>query len=90
MNYNGEPIEWAMNYGEVKALSADTPTFRNIHIQNVKCESAKKAIELYGLPHHPIDGIVLDNVSITADREGTIDFVEGLRINNFSITITPN
>ncbi len=86
MNYSGEPIERDMNYAERNKLSQDIPTFRNIHIKNVTCASAKKAIELYGLPQNPIKDVTFENIDITAENEGTIDFVENIRLKNISIT----
>lgn len=87
MHYSGEPIENEMNYGTLEKLPKDVPTFRNIYIKNVTCESAKKAIELYGLPQNPIQTIELENIHLQAQNRGTIDHVEGLTIKDFSVKI---
>ena len=87
MNYDGEPIEKEMNYGERKVLSRDIPVFRKIFIENVKCESARRAFQFFGLPQSPIQTVELKNIDITAAGEGTIDFVEGVKLKNFSVKI---
>jgi polygalacturonase len=97
----GEAINFDMYYGGKSALedsggttetnlpsaSEETPQFRDIHIENIICLGAQKAIVLKGLPEMPIRDIILKNVSITAqagvfltDADG-ISF-DGVRIEN--------
>lgn len=50
-------------------VTEETPQFRDIHIEDVICRGAQKAIVLEGLPEMPIRDISLNNVSITS-RDG--------------------
>jgi polygalacturonase len=50
----------------VVAANEETPQFRDIHIENVICRGADKAVVLQGLPEMPVRHIHLRNVSITA------------------------
>jgi len=97
----GDAINFNMYYGgrspldesgttedtSVPAVSEQTPQFRDIHIENVTCRGAQKAVVLQGLPEMPIRNITLKNVSITSrggvfltDADG-ISF-DGVRIEN--------
>ncbi len=48
------------------------PIFRNITIENVKCESAVTALLIQGLPQSPMTGITLRNLNITASDPVTL------------------
>ncbi len=52
-------------------VTEETPIFRNIHLKDVVCRGAKKAIVMLGLPEMPIHHITMENVSVSAD-EGLI------------------
>lgn len=72
MYYEGKA--WDESDNEVKAVppapvDEGTPRFRNIHIRNVHCESAQRAIEMRGLPEMPIENITLEHIRINA-KEG--------------------
>ena len=49
-------------------VSEETPRFRNIHMSNITCEGAKRAMVLRGLPEMPIEAVTLEHVSISADE----------------------
>lgn len=77
---SGDAINFNLYYGGKSPLDDDntqsdasqvavdetTPQFRDIHIENVLCQGADKAVVLQGLPEMPIRDIHLRNVSITA------------------------
>jgi DNA sulfur modification protein DndE len=72
MYYEGKAWDEADN--QIKAVAArpvdeGTPQFRQIHIRNVNCEYAQRAIEMRGLPEMPIENITLENIRIQA-KEG--------------------
>jgi len=54
--------------GNSIAVNEGTPKFRDIHIENVICRGARKAIVLQGLPEMPVRNITLKNVDITAQE----------------------
>jgi len=49
-------------------VSEETPRFRNIHMSNISCEGAKRAMVLRGLPEMPIEAVTLEHASISADE----------------------
>jgi polygalacturonase len=72
MYYEGK--SWEDTDTEVKAVPPEpvdegTPQFRQIHIRNVNCQGAQRAIEMRGLPEMPIEDITLEQIRITA-KEG--------------------
>jgi polygalacturonase len=62
-----------------------TPQFRDIHIENVVCRGAQKAIVLQGLPEMPIQNITLKNVSITAQNGVFVTDAEGIKFENVQV-----
>lgn len=66
-------------------VNEGTPQFRDIHIENVICRGAQKAIVLQGLPEMPIRGITLKNVSITARAGAFVTDADGIKFENVRI-----
>ncbi len=62
-----------------------TPQFRDIHIENVVCRGAQKAIVLQGLPEMPIQNISLKSVSITAQGGVFVTDAAGIEFENTEI-----
>jgi polygalacturonase len=50
------------------AVSEETPRFRNIHMSNITCDGAKRAVVLRGLPEMPIEAVTLEHARISADE----------------------
>ena len=72
MYYGGKsPLDETSGSEKINSppVTEETPQFRDIHIENVICRGAQKAIVLEGLPEMPIRDIFLKNVLITS-REG--------------------
>ncbi|HXT11906.1 MAG TPA: glycoside hydrolase family 28 protein [Candidatus Angelobacter sp.] len=66
-------------------VSEETPQFRDIHIENVICRGAQKAIVLEGLPEMPIRNIELKNISISS-REGVfVTDADGVSFENVHV-----
>jgi polygalacturonase len=55
-----------------------TPRFGGIAISNVSCDGARRAILLNGLPEMPLRDIVMDTVSISAERGALLVNTEGI------------
>jgi polygalacturonase len=62
-----------------------TPQFRDIHIENVVCRGAQKAIVLQGLPEMPLQNITLKNVSITSQKGVFVTDADGIHFENVSV-----
>ena len=89
--YGGKSVTDDMDgieQGTGKALPvADetTPCFRDIHIENIICHGASRALYFNGLPEQPIKNIYLRHVSITADEEGAFNYCEGIHKEDITI-----
>ena len=59
-------------------VTEETPQFRNIHIRNVICNGAARAIFIRGLPEMNVKNIVLEDMVLQAE-EG-LDMTEGSHI----------
>jgi polygalacturonase len=62
-----------------------TPQFRDIHIENVICRGAQKAIVMQGLVEMPIRDIYLKDISITAQRGVFLTDANGIHFENVQI-----
>lgn len=62
-----------------------TPTFRNIHIKNITCSNANRAMYFNGLPENPIEGIHVENAMISARFGGEIKESKNIVLKNIII-----
>lgn len=88
-NIGGEAIRLNMFYSSstVQPLT-DTPAlFRNIHMRNIFCDGAARAIDLIGLPEAAIENISLTDAHITANQGASI--IDGNNIRLRNVTIEP-
>ena len=58
------------------AVNEGTPQFRDIHIENLVCRGARKAVVLQGLPEMPVSNITLKNADFTAQDGGSVTDAE--------------
>ena len=69
MYYGGKsPLDETGGTVETNAspVTEGTPQFKDIHIENVICRGAQRAVVLEGLPEMPIRDIYLKNIAITS------------------------
>lgn len=86
--YGGKSVlESAMVDGVVQPLPVDetTPEFRDIHIRNVVCAGAARAMDFFGLPEMSVRRITIDNCAISANRGIAIRYAEDVRMNGVRI-----
>jgi polygalacturonase len=95
----GDAINFDLYYGGKSALDAsaggtdtnlppvteETPQFRDIHIENIICRGARKAIVLQGLPEMAIRDISLKNVSITSQLGVEVTDADGISFENVHV-----
>jgi polygalacturonase len=85
-------IEFNMFYGmkrpgaDAQPVSDATPSFKNIRISNIACESAQTALIIRGLPEMPIRDVNFDNIQINADKPGEVNHVDGISLKDVQIT----
>ncbi|HEV2693659.1 MAG TPA: glycoside hydrolase family 28 protein [Verrucomicrobiae bacterium] len=99
MDIPSDAINFDMYYGGRSPLDAtagdtdtnpppvteETPQFRDIHIENITCRGARKAIVLEGLPEMAIRDITLKNVSITSQQGVFVTDAENISFENVHV-----
>jgi len=60
-------------------MAEHTPRFKNIFITNVTATGAARAMQIAGLPESPVQDLILDNVTISAEK--------GAKISNANLTM---
>jgi len=65
-----------------------TPTFRNIHIKNISCTNANRAMYFNGLPENQIEGIYVENATISSKKGGEIKESKHIVLKNIVIKQT--
>jgi len=69
-------------------VNETTPTFRNIHIKNISCTNASRAMYFNGLPENPIEGIYVENATISSKLGGEIKESKQIVLKNIVIKQT--
>ncbi|MFJ5625313.1 glycoside hydrolase family 28 protein [Peribacillus loiseleuriae] len=76
---NGVPLPFT------GVIDETTPHIKNITIQNITCEGAKEASFFQGLFESPVDGLVLKNVTVHADKPLYFQYVKNIKMENVKI-----
>jgi polygalacturonase len=73
----------------IPEVTEETPSFKNIFIENVRCNGAGRAVLFQGLPEMNVKNINLENVAVTDAKKGLycID-AERVLMKNVSITVS--
>ncbi|WP_302369384.1 glycoside hydrolase family 28 protein [Bacteroides clarus] len=75
----------------VPAVTEETPSFKNIHISNISCKGAGRAMFLNGLPEMPIENFSVRNMRITDAQKGAfINKMAGVTLENIEIETADN
>ena len=90
--YGGKSAVEVLESGEKVPLKVDplpvdetTPCFRNIHISNLVCSNARRALFFNGIPEMPIDGITLENLDITSQIGAEFVYSRNITLKNVTI-----
>ena len=92
--YGGKSAVEALEDGVQQApgsfpVDETTPAFRDIHISNVVCNGAARAMYFNGLPEMPVKGISISNCSFSSRKGIEIHCSEDVTIDNVKVvTIT--
>lgn len=69
----------------VPEVTIETPQFKDIYIENIMCNGAKRAMYFNGLPEMKIKNVHISNAVIKADKGAEFHQTDGLTINNMQI-----
>lgn len=90
--YGGKSAVEVLESGEVVPAKVEpmpvdetTPCFRNIHVENLVCAGARRALFFNGIPEMPIDGITLKNVDISSKLGAEFVYSKNIVMENVSI-----
>ena len=93
-NIPEEPLLFDLFYGKkgkatadsIPPVSEETPIFRDIHIKDIICRGAGRAMYFNGLPEMKIKNIYIDNVSIINAQSGiVINQADNVAITNTTV-----
>ena len=72
---------------DIAPMPADetTPEFRNIHISDIICSGAARAMYFNGIPEKNISGIEIRNSTIISDKGADIRYSDGVIMENVEI-----
>lgn len=70
---------------EVKPATEETPIFRNFNISNVVCNGAEKGIFVRGLPEMHVQNVVLENMTLQADKGIQVEEASGITFKNINV-----
>ena len=71
--------------GQAFPVDETTPAFRDIHISNVVCAGASRAMYFNGLPEMPVKGIEISDCTITSRTGAEIKWSEDVSLKNVKI-----
>ncbi len=66
-------------------VTGGTPQFRDIRIRNVTCTAAQRAVLMNGLPEMPVQGISLQNVSISSNEGALMIDADSISMDHVSL-----
>lgn len=70
----------------VPPVTEETPCFKNIYLEDITCQGAKRAMYFNGLPEMPIQNVVVKNSLFVADKGADINYSDGITFQNVKIT----
>ncbi len=92
--YGGKSAVKVLESGEVVPAKVDpmpvdetTPCFRNIHVENLTCTNARRAMYFNGIPEMPIDGITLKHIRISASKDAEFYYCKNIHQEDVEIVI---
>lgn len=73
---------------EMLPVDETTPQFQNIHISNVYCNGARKAIFIRGIPEMHVKNILIENSVLQSEQGVDIQEASGIKLKNVSVYAT--
>ena len=86
-NYDSIPAHWKKMLQKVTPPEKGIPSAKNFYISNIKATNAKQAFDAVGYKQSTLKNFVFSNSVVTAEVLGTMEFIEGWKYNNFSLSI---
>jgi hypothetical protein len=93
LHYGGKSALEAAEDGaapyDIAYVPADetTPEFRDIHIRDIVCRGAGRAMYFNGIPEMPIDGITLKHVRIRAREDAEFRYCKNVHQEDVEVQV---
>lgn len=72
----------------IPAVTEETPCFKDIYLDNIVCQGAKRAIYFNGLPEMPIQNVVMENSLFVTEKGADINYAEDIDFSTVTIKTT--
>ena len=69
----------------IPQVTEETPCFRDLHISNITCQGAKRAVYFNGLPEMPLSDVVLENSLFVCDEGADMRYAKNITFKNVKI-----
>lgn len=70
---------------DVLPVTDETPSFRDLHIKNVICQGAGRAIWFNGLPEMPLSDLTMENSLFVAEKGAEMHYAKDITFKNVQI-----
>ncbi len=88
--YDSIPAHWKSMLQKVTPPEKGIPAAKNFYISNITATHAKIVFDAVGYPQSTLKNFVFSNSRISAAVLGTMEYIEGWKYNNFTISIDKN
>ncbi|HEX8429607.1 glycoside hydrolase family 28 protein [Hymenobacter sp.] len=80
------PAHWKAMLNKVEPAEKGVPHYRDVHISNVRVRNAKTAVSAEGQPNSLLENMSLDNITMTSETAGGVNYGTGWSVKNVNIT----
>lgn len=70
---------------EIPPVTEETPIFRNVYIENITCNGAKKGVFVRGIPEMPVNNIHMKNLVLNTDIGAEFKDANGIYVTNANL-----
>jgi len=88
--YDSIPAHWKSMLQKVTPPERGIPAAKNFYISNITATHAKIVFDAVGYPQSTLKNFVFTNSTVSASVLGTMEYIEGWKYNNFTLSINKN
>lgn len=89
MYYANKPVggvaDADADMNSVPEVSEETPIFRDMHISNIVCQGAKRAVYFNGLPEMPLSNLTMENSLFVSEEGCELNYAKDITFKNVTI-----
>jgi polygalacturonase len=89
-SYDSIPAHWKSMLQKVVPAEKGIPAAKNFYITNITATHAKVAFDAVGYKQSTLKNFVFTNSTVSASVLGTMEYIEGWKYNNFTLSIDKN